>query len=320
MLPYGAESESAGGRRQVIVAVLFFLAALSSAYLPEGAQQELASGIRATALRPFIATQRTLVEARMRASDVEVLQARLDSLSAVLSTQRALVDENQRLRSLLELAERTGPAYRAASVLRPGTAGSESMFLLFLGADDGVARGAPVVDRNGLLGVIREVRPGTSVGMDWTHPDFRASAMLLDGTSYGIVENRRGAFREEDRLVLTGGAYHQEVPDGTLVLTSGLGGVFPRGIPIGRIDGVADVQAQWRKSYWLEPMVEPASATHVLVEVGEPRFQDMGGVFADSLAVDSAAVDSAAPGAAGGGGGSGSAGSGPANGETGGGG
>jgi len=284
VLPYGAESESPGGRRQVTVAVVFVLAALVVTYLPEAAQQRMASALRASLLRPFIETQRVLVDARLRASDVEVLRGRLDSLTTVLSTQAALAVENRRLRALLELGERVGPSYQAAAVLRPGTPGSESMFLLFVGAGAGVAEGAPVVDRRGLVGVIREVRAQTSVGMDWTHPDFRASAMVADGSSFGMVENRRGAFREEDRLVLTGGAYHEEVPDGTLVVTSGLGGVFPRGIPIGRVDGVAEVQAQWRKSYWLEPMVEPASASHVLVQVGQTSTEDMTRAFLpDSL-------------------------------------
>jgi len=284
VLPYGAESESPGGRRQVTVAVVFVLVALVVTYLPEAAQQQMSSALRASLLRPFIETQRVLVDTRVRASEVEVLQARLDSLTTILSTQATLAVENRRLRALLELGDRVGPSYRAASVLRPGTPGSESMFLLLVGAGAGVVEGAPVVDRRGLVGVIREVRPETSVGMDWTHPDFRASAMVADGSSFGMVENRRGAFREEDRLVLTGGAYHEEVADGTLVVTSGLGGVFPRGIPIGRVDGVAEVQAQWRKSYWLEPMVEPASASHVLVQVGQTSLEDMTRAFLpDSL-------------------------------------
>jgi len=67
--------------------------------------------------------------------------------------------------------------------------------------------------------------------------------------------------------VLNGTAYYESVPIGVVVLTSGLG-VLPRGIPIGTIDGVADVEGRWRKSYWLRPMVAPASVTHVLVAVG----------------------------------------------------
>lgn len=268
MRPYAPEPEITGGRRQVVLAAVFLIAALTTLYLPDAAQESVAGALRGSVLRPFLATQEGLVEARMRAQDVERLQAQMDSLTAIMATQQALADENRTLRRLLELESRVGPAFRPASVLRPRSPGSESMFYVDLGADAGVRQGAPVVDRHGLVGVIREVLPTSAVGMDWTHPDFRASAMLADGTGYGVVENRRGDFREMDRLVLNGTAYYESVPEGVAVLTSGLG-VFPRGIPIGSVAGVADVEGRWRKSYWLRPMVAPASATHVLVAVGE---------------------------------------------------
>jgi cell shape-determining protein MreC len=120
------------------------------------------------------------------------------------------------------------------------------------------------VSARGLVGVIREVRARSAVGMDWTHPDFRAGAMLEDGSAYGMVENRRGESRESDRLVLTGTPYYENLVDGLRVLTSGLG-ALPRGIPIGTIDGTAEEQGTWLKSYWLRPSVQPASVTHVLV-------------------------------------------------------
>lgn len=284
MAAYGSEPEITGGRGQITAAVILLLVALATSYLPGPTQQRIAWALRATVLRPFIATQQTLAQARLRAGEIEVLRAQLDSMAAVLSTQSALADENRTLRSLLGLSGRVGPTFEPASVIRPGTPGSESMFLVELGAEHGVVEGAPVVDRHGLVGVIREVRARASVGMDWTHPDFRASAMLADGTSYGIVENRPGSFREEDRLVLNGTAYHEDVADGTPVLTSGLGGVFPRGIPIGRIDGVAEVQGRWLKSYWLRPMVQPGSVTHVLVAVGRSTPEDVNrGWPADSI-------------------------------------
>jgi cell shape-determining protein MreC len=75
----------------------------------------------------------------------------------------------------------------------------------------------------------------------------------------------RGAFREADRLMLNGTPYHETIPEGVLVVTSGMG-FFPRGIPVGTIDATAEVRGQWLKSYWLRPAVEPGSATHVLVE------------------------------------------------------
>ncbi|HSM59769.1 MAG TPA: rod shape-determining protein MreC [Longimicrobiales bacterium] len=236
-------------------------------YLPPGAQEGLAWAVRSSVLRPFIAGQRLLAESRLRAQRVDVLQQQLDSLTRALSTVGALADENRTLRSLLELSARVGPTFRAASLLRPGAPGSESLFFVDVGTRDGVREGAPVIDRHGLVGVVREVRGDASVGMDWTHPDFRASAMLADGTGFGVVETRRGAFREDDRLVLNGAAYYESVPEGMPVLTSGLG-VLPRGIPIGRVEGVAEAEGRWRKSYWLRPMVEPGAVTHVLVAVG----------------------------------------------------
>ena len=271
MPPYAPEPEVTGGRRQIVSAGIFLALALTILYLPDAAKARTGWALRATVLLPFTATQERLVRARQRAREVARLQAEMDSLTVSLATQQAVLDENRTLRNLLDLRGRVGPAFIPASVLRPGTPGSESLFFVDRGVEDGVRDGAPVVERHGLVGVIREARPGMSVGMDWTHPDFRASAMLADGTAFGMVENRPGDFREEDRLVLNGTAYYESVAGGVAVLTSGLG-VLPRGIPIGKVAGVAEVEGRWRKSYWLMPVVEPASVTHVLVAVGEgPR-------------------------------------------------
>lgn len=283
MPPYAPEPEVSGGRRQGALAVVFVLAALVLLYLPDAGQQQVAWALRASVLRPFLVMQGALVASRLQAREVREVQAQLDSLTAVLSNQGALLEENRALRNLLGLGVRLGPSFRAGSVIRPGTPGSESMFILDKGREDGVREGAPVVDRHGLVGVVREVRPRTSVGIDWTHPDFRASAMLVDGSGFGVVENRRGSFREEDRLLLTGTAFYEVVPEGTLVLTSGLGGVFPRGIPVGTVDGVAEAEGRWRKSYWLRALAHPSSVTHVLVEVGEGE-EDLSAAWAPPAA------------------------------------
>jgi len=201
---YGAESGSNGRGRDLIFAAVVLVLALSTSFLAEPSQQRISAALQVTVLRPFIATQERLEEARIGAAKADSLITLVDSLSSQLSTQSALVDENRTLRSLLQIAERAGPKYLPATVLRPGTPGSESMFLVDVGAGDSIAQGSPVVSPFGLVGVIREVRSGNAVGMDWTHPDFRASAMVADGSVYGLVENRPGDFREADRLLLNG--------------------------------------------------------------------------------------------------------------------
>lgn len=269
------------------------LLALSTPYFSQGAQQGIALALQATVLRPFIFTQERLAESRVRADQIERLQSELDSIIEITATQSTLAGENRELRELLGLSERAGPKLLPATVLRPGTPGSESMFIVDVGAEDGVQEDAPVVSAHGLVGKIVEVRPRNAVGMDWTHPDFRASAMLVDGSASGIVENVRGAFREADRLMLNGTPYHETVPEGALIVTSGLGGIYPRGIPVGRIEGTAEVQGQWLKSYWLRPAVEPGLVTHVLVETAPDR-EDLSELWpADSAALGAEGADRA---------------------------
>jgi rod shape-determining protein MreC len=269
----GGEVDIGGGRRQIMLAGVFVLAGIVLGTLGEESEQNLAGVLRSTVLRPFIAIQEGLTQQQTRSVSVDELMVRLDSLAAIVTSQAVLVEENETLRGLLTLSERLGPRFKSATVLRPGTPGSESIFLLDVGTNDGVGEGAPVISPDGLVGKIRDAGPSSSVGIDWTASDFRASAMALGTDVYGMVENRRGAFREEDRLVLTGTAYNETLVDGTEVVTSGLGGVYPRGVPIGVIDGVAEVQGTWRKSYWLRPKVIPGSVTHVLVPAADSASQ-----------------------------------------------
>jgi len=267
MPTYTTETQGAAPSRSGLIAVGFVVASLLVLYLPPAPQQQLAALVRGSVLGPFVMTQQGLARRRVHAADTEALQQQLDSFVSVLADQTTLGEENDRLRRLLNLSRRLSASYVAASVIRPGTPGSESMFLLDAGEAEGVVANTPVIMGRGLLGVVREAQDNNAVGMDWTHPGFRASAMTLDGTVYGIVQATQGLFREADRLLLDGIPFHQELAPGTVLVTSALGGVYPRGIPIGTVLEEAEAMAGWRRSYWLRPYVSPGEATHVLVLV-----------------------------------------------------
>ncbi len=259
---------AADQRRQRYVTAGLIIAALILSYLPSGGQETIASALRSSVLRPFLGLQGVVAATRLRTLDVRVLQARLDSATASLVARSTLAEENDRLRALLDLGDRLEVPWIAGEVLRPGTQGSEGIFLLNLGTEDGVPPMAPVLTPEGLAGVVREVRDGSSIGMDWTNPDFRASAMSEDGAVYGFVETRRGLFREEDRLLLASTPYAVQLEAGTGIQTSGIGGVYPRGIPIGRVVEVAESQGGWNTSYWVEPYVVPGDMSQVVVMIG----------------------------------------------------
>jgi rod shape-determining protein MreC len=274
MPSFEPDIEDSRGRRGLWISGTFVALSALLLALPPVAQERVSSVLRASVLAPFLRIQDSLLGMRVLSQSLDGLQSQLDSAQAELQSRRTLEEENQRLRDLLALRQRNVSSFIPASAIRSGTLGSESMFLLDVGRRDGVEVNDPVVVSGGLVGMVREVSARSSLAMDWTHPDFRASAMTSDGSVFGIVESRRGAFREEDRLMFNGIPYQAAVRTGLPVVTSGRGAVYPRGIPIGTIAESAEIEAGWRRSYWLEPAIRPGSATHVLVLTGDRYLEE----------------------------------------------
>jgi rod shape-determining protein MreC len=135
-------------------------------------------------------------------------------------------------------------------------------FVLDAGSRVGVAGDAPVVAPGGLLGIVRSVLPSQAAGDFWTHPDFRVSVMTTDGSVFGIIRPLGGT---PLAMLLEGAPFQAELPAGTELVTSGLGGIFPRGIPIGRVTRQTAEEAGWAKSYLVEPAVHPDAVREVMV-------------------------------------------------------
>ena len=64
-------------------------------------------------------------------------------------------------------------------------------------------------------------------------------------------------------------AFHTAPDTGTLMVTSGDGGVYPRGIPVGKVAGSGKDPDGWQRIYYVRPLVSPAQLGHVLV-LGDP--------------------------------------------------
>jgi rod shape-determining protein MreC len=238
-------------------------------FLPAAYQATIAGAVRATVLRPVLALQRGAVERNARFADPARLRAERDSLAAYLVGEAALFEENRQLRELLGLRGRLPPGFVSAEVVRIPGRGVQGLFQLTAGQAAGIRSGAPIVTPSGLVGRVRTVDDRTSFGIDWMHPQFRASAMTLEGDIYGIVEPRRGP-GGEPLLALTGTPRHADLEEGALIVTSGHGGVYPRGIPIGRVVGRESGGASWQRSYLVQPLVSPSEMAYVLV-LGGPR-------------------------------------------------
>jgi rod shape-determining protein MreC len=238
-------------------------------FLPTVYREAVARSVRATVLRPVLAIQQGAVERGARFDDPDRLRAERDSLAAFMIGQSTLSAENRQLRELLGLNRRLPPSFVPAEVVRVPGRGADGFFQLTAGAQRGVGAGAPIVAASGLVGRVRSVDDRISFAIDWMHQEFRASAMTVDGTVYGILEPRRGP-GGEPMLALTGTPRHVELEEGAVIVTSGHGGVFPRGIPVGVVAGAEGAEAGWQRNYLIRPFVSPAEMTYVLV-LGAPQ-------------------------------------------------
>jgi rod shape-determining protein MreC len=273
-----------------ILAVAFLLFAMPTRY-----QEPVRRILRRTVLRPFIAMQARVAARRARSVDLVEVRGQRDSLWALVAAQTTLSEENRRLRALLNLRERAGQGFLATQVLRLGVEGADGTFMIDAGASDSVAVGSPVLAPEGLLGLVRDVDGRVAQALDWTHSDFRASAMTADGDAYGIVEPQRGRYREDDMLLMTGAPFHSDIKPGTRIVTSGRGVLFPRGIPIGTVVGIDEADTGWRKSYLIQPAVRPEEAVHVLVGLTGAGRTDLSRLWNVPATIDTISSSTASP-------------------------
>jgi rod shape-determining protein MreC len=278
-------------RRDAAMAGGILLLALFLVILPVAYQRPVRGAVRGTLLRPFLVLQSQIVQRRGRVVDVTMLRAQRDSLAALVAAQASLSEENRQLRAALGLTTRVQASFLSANVLNAGLSSAESTFLLDVGARDGVRVGSPVITADGLLGVVWEVDASRSQAIDWTHPDFRVSAMTADGEAYGLVVPWRGQYREQDVLALTGAPFAVDVRPGQRVVSSGRGNQFPRGLPVGTVIRIEEADTGWRKSYLIQPAVRPESARHVLVGIGDGNAEDLSDVWHVSAPPDPLLAD-----------------------------
>ena len=141
--------------------------------------------------------------------------------------------ENRRLRSLLGLAERLPLKTAAAEVIAREWNGWVRSLTVNRGRADGVERLQPVIVAAGVLGRVAEVRQHSAIIQLVSDPASSVSAMTQRSRIQGIVE---GGPSGQVRLKFP--SLETQIEEGEPVVTSGLGGIFPKGLPLGHVSRV----------------------------------------------------------------------------------
>lgn len=138
------------------------------------------------------------------------------------------------------------------------------------GTKDGVAVNDPVIVALGLVGKIVSVTPTTSEVLLITDSEGQVSATVRGGVgsgTFGIVE---GTYKRTSRLEAEGNLQmllrrDDNVNVGDLVLTSGYGGVYPKDIPIGKVEQIQLDGSGLLKTAYISPLVNFDSLEEIYI-------------------------------------------------------
>jgi len=144
----------------------------------------------------------------------------------------ALEKENIRLRALLENSFKLGEQVLIAELLSVNMSPSEHIVLVNKGTRFGVHAQQPVLDANGIVGQVFRALPFTSEIMLITDPSH---AIPVQVNRNGLLTIAVGS-GQLNRLNLPYLPNNADIKPGDLLITSGLGGTFPQGYPVGVVD------------------------------------------------------------------------------------
>ncbi len=178
----------------------------------------------------------------------------------------ALAHENAELRGLRAALPMVADHWMAAEVVVDVELNGPQRLLINRGARNGVFKGQAVMDNYGVLGQTTRVGPWSAEVILLTDPEH-AIPVEIERTGVHTIAVGTG---DPDSLTLSYLPGNADVKAGDLLVTSGLGGVFPQGYPVARIADVRHDAVQPLAQFRATPLARMAA----LHEVTLVWFQD----------------------------------------------
>lgn len=173
---------------------------------------------------------------------------------------REAAEENRRLRRALAFREREeGFLIIPAEVIARDPDQMQDVLVVDVGADMGIRRDWPVVTTAGLVGHVIQVEESSSVVQLIRSTRSHVSAVVQDGRTHGVVSWVPG-----NRFQLRYADANSVIEVNDRVVSSGLGGRFPKGLTVGF---VTEVREQQRNPLFVEVFLESGVDFRDLEEV-----------------------------------------------------
>ncbi|MCR5391807.1 MAG: rod shape-determining protein MreC [Olsenella sp.] len=200
-------------------------------------------------------------------SNLTADQATLSELQAEndeLRSRNAELEEAEqtatRLQGLLDLQSSYNLQSTAAHIISGSSDSWSSTVTIDKGTSSGLSVGMPVTSSSGVIGQIVECGATSSTVLLVTDESSSVSAMVQSSRAQGMLD---GSAAGEVRLDMI--RTDQTVEVGDIVVTSGLGGVFPKGLPLGKVTSVEKNPGSMYYTIVVEPYAHTENAEEVLV-------------------------------------------------------
>jgi len=188
------------------------------------------------------------------------LKTKLDNVSAQLIQLEEADQENQRLHELLSLPREAPYKRSAALVIGKDSSNWTKTLIINQGASSGIEKDMPVALGINLVGKVVETSASTSKVVLLIDFNSKIPAKIKRTREEGIVVGGFSAGRTICRI-----KYIQEAEIGDKVISSGLGGVYPKGLLIGKITEVREEKHKLYKTAEVEPAVDFSRLEEVMV-------------------------------------------------------
>lgn len=243
------------------VLVLACVASLSLMLLERQQQARVAWFLQHTVLAPFEAVVGWVDRSVGLYWDNQRLRQRLTALQIEADAQRSERQENVRLRQLLEMEERHPYSLVASTVIGRSLDRLGGSLTIDKGFADGIEPGRAILTPNGLVGRVERATMHQARVLTLLHRDCAVAARVERTRVDGVLQ---WDFGTQPKINLHYVSSQEDVQVGDLVVTSGLGGIFPAGIRVGTVARVGLEANGLMKEISIRPAVDFRSVEEVL--------------------------------------------------------
>lgn len=187
-----------------------------------------------------------------------------------------LMAENNRLKDLLAFKE-TQKKYqmKLARIISRDASQLKGNIVIGLGAKDGIREYMPVVSEKGLVGSVLTVNDHSAQVQLITHP-FSAVGALVQRAESRLVGIVTGDVGNSNRLNFSNLSKESDVVIGDILVTSGFSGAYPKGLTIGRVESIANIDGGLLKQAIVATEVRFDRLEEVMVIVNENDLNNKG--------------------------------------------